>query len=471
MKSAKALLPAPSGARDLRRRDEQAFLPAALEIAETPPSPIGRAISITVMAIFTLAVVWASIGQVDIVSTATGRIVPSGRTKIVQPFETGVVRAIHVKDGDQVKAGDVLVELDPTMNNAERQRLESDLMALRVDAARLRASLVLDGGDPLAQFDPPAGAPEGLVNTERQLVVDQVAEQRAKLGAIDRQLAQKDAERQSFAATVAKLEATIPILQQRVDIRKYLSDREYGSKLTYLETLTDLVERQKELGVQQSHMREAEAAVGALQETRLQTGAEYRRTRLGELASAEQKANSLQQDLVKAVERSKLQVLTAPVDGTVQQLAIHTVGGVVTAAQALLAVVPADSPLEVEAMVSNRDVGFIHAGQEAQIKVDTFTFTRYGLLHGTVQSVSSDAVARDRSSGPPPDAALGSQGQEMSYVARVTLDRTHMDVDGKSVNLGPGMGVTVEIKTGERRLIGYLLSPLMRFRQESLRER
>ena len=471
MKSGKAMLPVTAGAPDMRRRDEQAFLPAALEIAETPPSPIGRAISITVMALFTLAVAWASIGEVDIVSTATGRIVPSGRTKVVQPFETGVIRAIHVKDGDRVKAGQVLIELDPTVSDAERQRLENDLMALKVDAARLRASLV-EAGDPLAQFTPPAGAPEGLINTERQLVVDQVAEQRAKLAAIDSQIAQKDAERQSFAATVAKLEATIPILQQRVDIRKYLADREYGSKLTYLETLTDLVERQKELGVQQSHMRETDAALASLRETRTQTQAEYRRTRLGELASAEQKATSMEQDLIKANERSKLQVLTAPVDGTVQQLAVHTVGGVVTAAQGLLAVVPLDSPLEVEAMISNRDVGFIHEGQEAEIKVDTFTFTRYGLLHGTVQSVSTDAVARDRSAGgPPPDPAVGSQGQEFAYVARVALDRTQMDVDGKQVNLGPGMGVTVEIKTGSRRLIGYLLSPLMRFRQESLRER
>jgi hemolysin D len=475
MKSGKALVTAAQSARELRRQDELAFLPAALEIVQTPASPIGRSISLTVITLFCMALAWASIGQVDIVSTATGKIVSSGRTKIIQPFEIGIVRAIDVQDGQTVKAGDVLIELDPTIDNAERAHLQSDLVSSQLDVARLRAAVA--DGDPLAAFHPPADAPEAMVATARDLVLSQVAEQQAKLAALDRQRAEKEAEAQSAAATVAKDEATIPILQQRTDIRKYLADREYGSKITYLETLTDLVGQQKDLGIQQSHEREAQATIAAIEASRAQTQSEYLRTRYAELAAAEQKAAGLAQDVIKADERSKLQVLTSPVDGTVQQLAIHTVGGVVTPAQQLLAVVPADSHLEIEAMVSNRDVGFIHPGQEAEIKVDTFSFTKYGLLRGTVLDVSADSIAQSKSPGAPGASAQGSdtssepKGEELVYAAHVSLDRTHMEVDGREVSLAPGMAVTVEIKTGSRHVISYLLSPLLRFRQESLRER
>ena len=241
--------------------------------------------------------------------------------------------------------------------------------------------------------------------------------------------------------------------------------------------MSDLVEQQKELPVEESHLREAEAALQGIDATRAGTISEYRRSRLGELATAQQKADALAQDVIKASERARLQILTAPVDGVVQQLAVHTVGGVVTPAQPLLEVVPGDSPLEIEAQVSNRDIGFVHVGQEAEIKVDTFNFTKYGLLHGTVESVSADAIpSGQQQSGANPRSAGAAQsdsaaGQDLVYAARVSLDRTKMDIDGKDVALSPGMAVTVEIKTGSRRVISFLLSPLLRFRHESLRER
>jgi hemolysin D len=460
-----------------RRREELAFLPAALEIVETPPSPIGRAIGASIMLLFGAALVWAWWGTIDIVASATGKIVPSGRIKIIQPFETGVVRSIRVQDGQAVRAGDVLIELDPTVNAAERDHLQSDLLAEQLNIARLRAALA-GGDDPVADFTPPADANPALIVTQRQLLLNQVTEHRAKIAALARQQAQKEAEQATIAATIHKLETTIPVIQQRVDIRKTLMDRELGSKLTYFEVLQLLVEQQQELGVQKSHLREAESAAAAIRETRGQAMAEYRRTLFDELAKAEQKANGLAQDLIKAEQKTKLQLLTAPVDGLVQQLAIHTVGGVVTPAQSLLVVVPSDSRLEIEAMVSNRDIGFVHTGQDAEIKIDTFNFTRYGLLHGQVLSVSQDAVIRDRQQDRPNGRGLGAQndssepkGQELNYSARISLDRTAMQIDDRTVKLSPGMAVTVEIKTGSRMILSYLLSPLLRYRQESLRER
>src|SRR6202030_350001 len=216
--STKSARVVPFPARARRDRDELAFLPAALEIVEMPPSPIGRAIGLTIIALFCLALAWAAFGKIDIVASAPGKIITSGRTKTIQPYETGVVRAIHVRDGMAVKAGDVLIELDTTMNLAERDHIKSDLVAAQLDIARLRAALS-DAEDPVVNFQPPEGASPQLVAMQRQFLTSQVAEHRAKVAALDKQRAQKEAERSTTAATITKLESTLPVVQQRVDIR------------------------------------------------------------------------------------------------------------------------------------------------------------------------------------------------------------------------------------------------------------
>jgi hemolysin D len=411
------------------------------------------------------------------VATATGRVLPSGRTKVIQPFETGVVRAIHVRDGQAVTASEVLVELDPTMNDAERRHLETDLITAELDVARLNAALS-EEADPLAAFRPPETADQMMASMQRQFLSHQIDEQRAKLAALDRQRSQKEAEFATINATVAKLDRILPVLQQRVDIKQTLFSHETGSKANYLEILQALIETQQELLVQQSRSREAEAALAAIVEQRAQTVSEFRRTLSGDLVEALRKVGGLSEDLIKAQQRTKLQALTAPVDGTVQQLAVHTVGGVVTPAQTLMAVVPIDSRLEVEAMVSNRDIGFVHVAQDVEIKIDTFNFTRYGLIHGKVLSISQDAIARDKPPDKSNDQTSGATtatseptGQELLYAARIDLDRTQMQVDENMVNLSPGMAVTAEIKTGSRSVLSYLLSPLLRYKHDSLRER
>jgi hemolysin D len=460
-----------------RNSDEMAFLPAALEIVETPPSPAGRAVGAVIIAIFCLSLIWACLGRIDIVASAVGKIVTNGRAKIIQPFETGVIRAIRVQDGQSVKVGDALIELDPTINEAERDHLLGDLIASQLDIARLRAGLA-EGSDPVAEFNPPQDARPELVAMQRRFLVDQAAEHRAKLAAARYQIQQKEAEASTIEATINKLETIIPVLQQRADIRKELFEHQTGSKITYLEDLRVLLDSKQELEVQKSRLVEARAALAAVTESRAQIDAEYRRNLSSDLAEAERKAAGLGKDLDKINKRTRLQVLTSPVDGVVQQLAVHTVGGVVTPAQALLVVVPSDSPLEIEATVSNRDVGFVHQGQQAEIKVDTFNFTRYGLLSGKVLGVSRDSVTRDKPQNKTGQAIQGAEatsseppGQELSYVARISLNRAQMQIDNGLVDLLPGMAVTAEIKTGSRRIISYLLSPLLRYGQESLRER
>lgn len=459
-------------------RYETEFLPAALEIIETPASPIGRVIGGTLIAFFVITLMWASFGSVDIIATAPGKIMPTGRVKLIQPFETGVVRAIHVQDGQQVKAGDVLIEIDSTISASERDRLQKEYMTADLDAARLEASLG-SSDNPEDDFVAPENAPPEQVALQKSLLTSQVAEIRAKLAGLDRQIAQNEANKAAVQSTISKITEALPFLEKRAKAREHLADKGIGSKLDAYTVQQDLVEHQQELNVQQGRLAEAEAGVASLKEQRNEAEAEYKHENLDDLTQAEQKASSLHEQLIQAAEKYKLQTLTSPVDGTVQQLAIHTEGGVVTPAQSLLVVVPADSHLEIEAMVSNRDIGFVHEGQEVTVKIDTFNYTRYGLLHGRVISVSQDAITRDK----PVDKADNKQqagsesdssepkGQELVYSARISLDQTQMEIDDRVVNLTPGMATTVEVKTGSRHIIGYLLSPLSRASHEAMRER
>ena len=460
-----------------RNNPEVEFYPAALEVLETPPSPIGRATAGVIMLFFLIALAWAAIGSVDIIATAQGKIVPTGRTKVIQPLEAGVVRTIHVQDGQSVKAGDVLIEIDSTINESERTRLHEELITSELDVARLKAVLSTSE-DPAKEFVPPQDATPSQIETQKSLLTNQLDEMHAKLSGLDRQIAQNQGNLAAVSATIKKLTQSIPLLEQRSQMHQYLSGKGYGSKLDTLTTQQDLVEHKQELEVQKGRLAEATAGVASLQEQRKQAEAEFRHTNLDKLSEAEQKAASLHEQWLQASQKFRLQTLTAPVDGTVQQLAVHTEGGVVTPAQTLLAIVPADSHIEIEAMVSNRDIGFVRAGQDVEVKVDTFSFTRYGLLHGSVVSVSQDAIMRDTHEEKNSDKkSIGAenetsepQGQELVYTARIALTQTQMDIDGRMVNLTPGMAITAEIKTGSRHIIEYLLSPLRKHTQQALRE-
>lgn len=456
---------------------ETEFLPAALEIVETPPSPLGRIIGKTTIYFFIFAFLWACLGSVDIITTAPGKIVSAGRTKVIQPLESGVVRSIHVQDGQAVKAGDVLVEIDSTINEAERDRLQKEYIEADLNAVRLKAALNMDDNAP--DFVAPEGATDQQIETQRTLLSNQLQEIHAKLDGLDQQIAQQQGNLSAVQSTVNKITKSLPYLQKRAEARRYLVDKGYGSKLDYLATQQDYVEHQQELQVQEGRLAEATATVASLQQQRKGAEAEYRHKNLDELTQTEQKASSLHEQLVQAAEKFRLQTLKAPVDGTVQQLAVHTEGGVVTPAQMLMSIVPTDSHVEIEAMISNRDIGFVRVGQEAAIKVDTFNFTQYGLLQGHILTVSQDAIVREN----PSDKSANKQqvgaesdtsepkGQELVYATRITLDQTQMQVDDRMVNLTPGMAVTAEIKTGSRHIISYLLSPVKKHIHQALRER
>lgn len=437
---------------------ELQFLPAALEIQQSPPSPAGRAVLWTLIALLVVAIAWACFGHVDIVAVAAGKLVPSSRVKVIQPVGIGRVRAIHVIDGQSVHAGEALLELDPTLADADRERLGREVQSSNVELARLQAfAHWLETGrrEPLkmpeGNHSPTATA---LQNT---LLDQQIAEQRAKVGLIDNSLARKRADLDGTRQVLEKLQQTLPLIAQRAESLRTLSASNLVARNTYLEVEQQRIEAEHDLSAQQASLRSTEASIEELSQQRSAVIAEARRTTLASIEELETRASGQTQEFVKAREISGQQILTAPVDGVVQQLAVHTIGGVVTPAEALMVVVPKDQPLEVEARVLNKDIGFVREGQPATVKLEAFPFTRYGTVEGKVVTVSRDAVA---------DEKLG-----LYYVARVRLGQTTMNIDGADVALSAGMAVSAEVATGRRRLIEYFLSPVVRSVRESARER
>jgi membrane fusion protein, hemolysin D len=460
-----------------RKRHELEFLPAALEIIETPASAVGRIMMGVIVVLVSVVIGWACVGQIDIVATANGRIIPSGQVKVIQPLEIGVVKSLRVVDGDHVAAGDVLIEIDPTTDAADRDRIARDLMQAELDIARLQAALALDP----ETFVPQPTVDPALADAERRQLVAQLAQHKAKIEGLDQQIAAKAAERDQAKAVIAKLDDSIPLLQAKADIYDKLRENQLTSQITRLDAERQLTDARHDRLVTAHQVEGAQAQIAGLIQQRSEADAEFRRQTLDALGKATQYAAEQRQELIKAAQRTGLQELRAPVAGTVEQLSVHTIGGVVQPAQTLMVIVPDDSKLEVEAMLPNRDAGFVHAGEAAELKVEAFTYTRYGLLHGTVRSVSRDALRkeqdapgpdRDRSSAKSPSTdGKGSDSADSAYVARISLAETWVETEQGPLALEPGMTVMAEIKTGQRRVISYVLSPFMRYRHEALRER
>lgn len=439
---------------------ERQFLPAALEILETPAPALPRAIVWAIMTALTFGVAWATIGQIDLVAVAPGKVIAADKTKIVQPSETGIIRSILVADGQRVEAGQVLIELEAaaTATAAETARNREALTAARLEAARYDAlARAARGVTARPAFVPPTDAPKTLAAGEVRAMESQYQEHRAKLAALDAEIAKRGAEMAGVKELAAKLEATLPIAQRRAQDYKNLVEQKFLSRHMYLEREQMRIEQERDLAFQQARVHELGAALEETRRRRDSMVAEFARSAVNAKVDADKRAALLEQDLVKAQTRERQQTLVAPVDGTVQQLAVHTVGGVVTPAQPLMVITPSDYQAEVEAFLDNKDVGFVKVGQRAVVKVETFPFTRYGTLAGTISFVSNDAVSDEK--------------RGLIFQARVRLDEATIQVDQREVTLTPGMAVSAEIATGRRRVIEFFLDPIRKTVSEGMRER
>jgi hemolysin D len=437
-----------------RLTDEVAFLPAALSLQETPAHPAPRRAAIAVCALFVIALVWAILGQIDIVAVAPGRIVVSDNTKTLQPLEAGVVRRVLVKDGDTVKAGQLLVELDATNAAADGASVQEQLSAAISEERRTTALARAIEANRSPVLPGPTRSSEARDKVQLQAEWADIGAKLAKLGA---ELSHRQAEIVTVRELINKLEATLPIAKQREADFKSLTEQGFMSSHAGQDRTRERIEMESDLATHRAKLSEAQAGVQEANQARAAYLAEARRNLSERHAQAASKREQLAQERSKTEQRSRLAQLTAPVDGTVQQVAIHTEGGVVTPAQVLMVIVPKDAQVSAEVIVDNKDIGFVNAGQTAQIKLETFPFTRYGTVPATVKSVVADAVNDEKKGA--------------IFPATLTLGQAAIDVDGKRISLSPGMNITAEIKTGKRRVIEYLLSPVQKAVGESLKER
>ncbi|MCU0936642.1 MAG: HlyD family type I secretion periplasmic adaptor subunit [Gammaproteobacteria bacterium] len=482
----------------MRATDTDAFLPALLEVQTAAPHPFARGTAAAIALLLVAAVAWASVGRVDEVAVAPGKLVPRGEVKPVQVAEQGVVRAVRVAEGERVREAQVLLELDPTDAEADRDRVSHELAQARREQARLaalwgrldagapaaapgplvearrsaaaadglgaRAETGEPGLDPLLGRDPGprafgavdcgAGA-AGWLDCAR--LDSEIAAHRAEVRTLVEEARRARAERTVLVERVAGLEESVPLLARRADATRRLAEGKLAAEHAYLEIEQARVEAEGELRAQRARLAELEAAVHLAEGRRAAVEAGFRRDLLARLQEADHRASGLEEEWRKAEHRLGLRTVRAPADGVVQQLAVSGPGTVVAPSAPVMVVVPDGVDVEVEARLANRDVGFVREGQAVVVKLEAFPFTRFGTIQGTVTRVSADAVADER--------------QGLSYAMRVALGAQHLDAGGSAVALAPGMAAAVEVRTGERRLISFFLEPLLRYRDESLRER
>jgi len=469
-------------AAQARPRAEHEFLPAAQEIIEKPPSPGLRWLLLGTCVFMVLALAWAFIGRVDVVAVASGKIVAAGNAKVVQPLEIGTVRAIHVRNGQFVRAGQLLLELDPTLATAEEAQSTQTLANARVLQARNDALLAHLEGRP-ARFVAPPGTPPAVVRTEQQLVANAVAEYDAEMASLRQQRAEKQADLAAANGEIAKLRESLPFIDKQLAARRELTDKGYYSKLNLLEYEQSANEHVRSIDVQTANAARASASIGEIDAQVARLRGTFGKTAANDLAEASDKAGLASEELRKSERRRQLQELRSPVDGVVQQLAVSTIGGVVQAAQPVLVVVPCStrggvpdpsrcsSSVEVEAMVQNKDIGFVKVGQRVAVKLEAFNFTDFGLVEGVVDNISRDSM--DTPSKNNDSASKPAEPSGLVYAARIRLlcEPRQPKRSPLCDRVGPGMAVQAEIKTGTRQIIQYLLSPLAKSVQEAGRER
>ena len=435
--------------------DMPTFLPAALEVIDQPVSPTARSTALVLGVLVIAALIWAIVGKTDVVVSAPGSVLPSGSSKVVQSAALGVVAAIHVRDGDHVRRGDVVIDFDTTTAGAEVEQTQKALLSDQLDIAVGRALVDGFAGKGL-HFVAPPGSPPEVAETRRALVAAQLSEMNSAVAgyAAARNSAQADA--RAAAATRAKLDDMLPIVQREVGAMQDLDAQGYAPGMRLLDLQRQLRSDQGDRDVAAVQVARGQADARKYGAAMVQTREQSLRQVLADLARAQADAVLKSEDVTKAIRRATLQHLSAPIDGTVQQLAVHTIGGVVETGKAVMVIVPDRPDVEVEARVRNRDAGFIRVGQAVAVKLDAFPFSRYGTVPGQVIAMSRDAV---------PDPKLGPV-----FVTRVRLDRATIAIDGRQVPLGAGLGVTADIRTGSRTIMSWLLSPIMTTVKQAARE-
>lgn len=432
---------------------EKDFLPAVLEVMEKPPAPAGRVVMWTMFALITLVIMWSILGHVDEVAVAPGKLIPMGNVKVVQAEGKGVIKAIHVKDGDKVTQGQLVLELDTTISAADLANIKKLLAYYNLEIERLQAEKLG------AAFSPQLTAELDSKDLQFQLNLYQSRQNefRAKLAAADANVRQNQISLDVARINQDKLQALYDISQEREYRIEKLFKENAVAEFVLLDYRSKRLELQQNLTSQIADMVRLQAAVAQSQETLAGVVSEHDRDIDTKIVEDRKQVAAYNEELKKAAEKERLSHITAPVDGRVTQLAMHTVGGVVTEAQALMVIVPEDANLAVESWVANKDIGFVHEGQRAEVKIETFSFQKYGTVDAVVSEISPDAI-EDKEKG-------------RVYRVMLNLNKNQIQVGDKQVFFGPGMTASAEIKIRQKRIIEFFLDPFRKYQSEALRER
>ena len=436
-----------------QEREENEFLPAVLEVTETPPSPVARIVLWTLMLMLVLGLLWTIFGNVDEVAVAPGKVVPQGQVKVVQSQYSGVVKAILVKDGQQVKAGELLVELDQTVSAADLAQMRKQVAYYNLEIERLLA----EQNDTLFQ---PKITPEmdpHDVSTQMKLYESRTREIRSRLLQSEAKVGEQRAQLIASEANRKKYADLLAVAREREGKMKELLVANAVSYFNYLDYQAKRMELEQNLAAQMAEISRVESSLQQAMREWSTLKAEREKDIAAKMVDDRKQLQTYDEELKKAVQKSRQSKIIAPVDGRVTQLAVHTLGGVVTEAQSLMIIVPAGTTLEIEAWAANKDIGFLKAGQAAEVKIETFNFQRYGTIDATVTSISADAT----------------EDKEKGRVYRMVLALQQQDVEvaGKNVPLSPGMSATAEVKIRQKRIIEFFLDPFRKYKSEALRER
>lgn len=436
-----------------RGRDHTEFLPAALEVVETPPSPLGRLLLWLLCLLLVVTLLWTCLGTVDEVAVAPGKLIPVGQVKTIQAEDKGVVKHIFVKEGEKVEAGQVLLELDTIFTAADVTRLKKEVAYLTLEIERLLAE----------QQERPFAAKlvEGLehkdVEYQQQLYQSRLFEYQTRLSAAESSLRQSEAALQGAQASYVKLTSLYDIAKEKERrIDQLVTDNAIATFVLF-DHRAKRLELEQDIGTQQAELSRLEWAIQQSRDTIATTKAERQRDIASKLVDDRKQLQGYQEELKKAAEKDRLSHLTAPIGGRVSQLAVHTVGGVVTAAQPVMDIVPEEAELQVEAWVANKDIGFIQLGQQAEVKVETFSFQKFGTIAAEVVEISPNAID-DKEKG-------------RVYRVMLRLERSGFSLGSRLAPLTPGMNATGEIKIRQKRIIEFFLDTFRQYTNEALRER
>lgn len=467
-------------ARDFR--DDREFLPAAVSIVETPPSPVRIGLIWMICALAAAMLFWGYFSRIDIIAIAQGKIQPTGRVKTIQPLETGRVRADHVENGQHVQAGAILVEMDAAEARADEAATDSALASALAESHRRRAAIGAAERDDFStpEMDWPEDIPRAIREREARVLRGDLGQLDASLKSFDAQIMQKNEEERRLVATLREQEALVETLGQRVTMRRNLLARGSAPKAAVIDAVEAQQAQLTTLAAQKGQLAETGAALEVLAKERRKAIDAFLAENAQKLAEAERQIDELRQKRVKAHEKSDHMTLRSPIAGTVLGTSVTTQNQVLTTSEELMRIVPDGALLEIEAYLPNKDIGFVAPGQSAVVKVEAFPFTRYGMLDARVTRVAHDAVPEpeaEQTEGHP-SRGLKSQGaagaqrmQNLVFPVTVVTERMSMSIDGVEIPLTSGMAVSVEMTTGKRRILEYLFSPLVETASRALKER